>query len=270
MQIRFDRTDLMRVQISHEDPLVVSLTVAECLPEELKSTGNPLLGFDGKRVELIGTVELVVRAPERDLVESFVVVEIYPSYNLLMGRGWIHRVQGVPSTLHQVMRYLSPDGSKVIDIHGDQVAAKECYSVTLRAADVFAWSHSNMPGIDPFVFCHSLKVDPNVRPVKQKQRRFAPERNQIIAEEVNRLLEAGFIGEVQYPSRLSNVVVIQKKNGKWRVCIDFTNLNKACPKDNFPLLKIDQMVDATTGYELLTFLDVYSGYNQIPMDPNDE
>ncbi|XP_059639107.1 uncharacterized protein LOC132281420 [Cornus florida] len=112
MQIRFDKTDLMRVQILHEDPLVISLTVAECLvrrmlidlgsstnimprvtfdrleikPEELKSTGNPLLGFDGKRVELIGTVELVVRAAERDLVERFVVVEIYPSYNLLMGR----------------------------------------------------------------------------------------------------------------------------------------------------------------------------------------
>ncbi|XP_059635908.1 uncharacterized protein LOC132278103 [Cornus florida] len=151
---------MMRVQIPYEDPLVVSLTVAECLvrrvfvdpgssanimprvtfdwleikPEELKSTGNPLLGFDGKRVEPVGTVELVVRAAKRDLVESFVVVEIYPSYNLLIGRGWIHKVQGVPSTLHQVMRCLSPDGSKVIDIHGNQVAANECYSVTQRAA----------------------------------------------------------------------------------------------------------------------------------------
>ncbi|XP_059669043.1 uncharacterized protein LOC132314165 [Cornus florida] len=106
----------------------------EIKPEELKSTGNPLLGFNGKRVEPIDTVELVVRTAERDLVESFVVVESYPSYNLLMGRGWIHRVQGVPSTLHQVMRCLSPDRSKVIDIHGDQVVAKECYSVTLKAA----------------------------------------------------------------------------------------------------------------------------------------
>ncbi|XP_059630057.1 uncharacterized protein LOC132273040 [Cornus florida] len=268
VQIRFDRTDLMRVQILHEDPLVVSLTVAECLvcrvlinlgssanimprvtfdrleikPEELKSIGNLLLGFDGKRVEPVSTVELVVRTAERDLVESFVVVEIYPSYNLLIGRGWIHRVQGVPSTLQQVMKCLSPDGSKVIDIHGDQVAIKECYSVTLRAAskDVFAWSHSDMPGIDPSVSYHSLNVDPNIRPVKQKQKRFTPERNQIIAEEVNQLLEAGFIREVQYPSWLLNVVIVQKKNGKWRVCIDFTNLNKACPKDSFPLPKIDQ------------------------------
>ncbi|XP_059659235.1 uncharacterized protein LOC132306056 [Cornus florida] len=158
-QIRFDKTDLMRVQIPHEDPLVVNLTVAECLvrrvlidpgsnanimpqvifdqleikPKELKCTGNPLLGFDGKRVEPIGTVELLVRAAEMELIKSFMVVEIYPSYNLLMGRGWIHRVQGVPSTLHQVMRCLSPDKSKVIDIHGDQVVVKECYSVTLKA-----------------------------------------------------------------------------------------------------------------------------------------
>ncbi|XP_059629919.1 uncharacterized protein LOC132272857 [Cornus florida] len=157
--IRFDKTDLLRVQIPHEDPLVVSLTVAECLvrrvlidpgssanimprvtfdcleinPKELKSTENPLLGFDGKRVEPIGIVELMVRAVKKNLVESFVVVEIHPSYNLLMGRRWIHRVQGVPSTLHQVMRCISPDGSKVIDIHRDQVAAKEYYLVTLKA-----------------------------------------------------------------------------------------------------------------------------------------
>ncbi|XP_059627141.1 uncharacterized protein LOC132269939 [Cornus florida] len=144
----------------HEDPLVISLTVAECLvrrvlidpgssanimprvtfdrlevkPEKLKPTGNPLLGFDGKLVDLIGMVELTVQAAERVLTEIFVVVEIHPSYNLLMGRRWIHRVQGVPSTLHQVIRCLGPDGNKVIDIHGDQVAAKEFYTVTLKSA----------------------------------------------------------------------------------------------------------------------------------------
>ncbi|XP_059627572.1 uncharacterized protein LOC132270408 [Cornus florida] len=159
-QIKFDRTDLLHVPIPHEDPLVVSLTVAECLvrrvlvdprssanvmsrdtfdrleikPEKLKPTGNPLLGFDGKRVEPIGMVEVEVQAAERVLTESFVVVEIHPSYNLLKGRGWIHRVQGIPLTLHQVMRCLGPNGNKVIDIHGDQVAAKECYSVTIKCA----------------------------------------------------------------------------------------------------------------------------------------
>ncbi|XP_059627811.1 uncharacterized protein LOC132270645 [Cornus florida] len=106
----------------------------EIKPDRLKPTWNPLLRFDGKRAEPIGMVEVAVHTTERVLMESFVVVEIHPSYNLLMGRWWTHRVQGVPSTLHQVMRYLGLDGTKVIDIHGDQVAAKECYSVTLKSA----------------------------------------------------------------------------------------------------------------------------------------
>ncbi|XP_059658581.1 uncharacterized protein LOC132304899 [Cornus florida] len=147
------------MEVPHEDPLVVSLIVAECLvrrvlidpgsnanvmprvtfdrlkieTEKLKPTRNPLLGFGRKRVEPIGMVELTVQAAERVLTESFVIMEIHPSYNLLIGRGWIHRVQGVPSTLHQVMRCLGPNGTKVIDIHGDQVAAKKCYSVTLKS-----------------------------------------------------------------------------------------------------------------------------------------
>ncbi|XP_059644771.1 uncharacterized protein LOC132286452 [Cornus florida] len=143
-QKMFDRTNLFRVQTSHEDPLVVRSSAnvmpkvtfdqLEIKPKRLKPTGNPLLGFARKWVEPIGMVELIVQAAERVLTETFVVIEIHPSYNLLMGRGWIHRVQGVPSTLHQVMRCLGPDRNKVIDIHGDQVTAKEYYSVTLKSA----------------------------------------------------------------------------------------------------------------------------------------
>ena len=124
--------------------------------------------------------------------------------------------------------------------------------------DVFAWSYEDMVGVDPTEAVHQLAVDSRKKPVKQRQRRFAPERNEIIAAEVDRLLKTGMIREVKYPDWLSNVVLVQKKNGKWRVCIDFTNLNKACPKDSYPLPKIDQMVDATTGYEKLSFLDAYS------------
>ncbi|XP_059639627.1 uncharacterized protein LOC132282000 [Cornus florida] len=127
VQIKFARTDLLRIQVPHEDPLVVSLTMAECLVRRVLidpgSSANVMPRIT-KQVEPIGMVELPVQAAEKTLTESFVVVEIHPSYNLLMRRRWIHKVQGVPSTLHQVMRCLSPDGSKVIDIHGDQVAAK--------------------------------------------------------------------------------------------------------------------------------------------------
>ena len=137
-------------------------------------------------------------------------------------------------------------------------------------SDCFAWSHRDMKGRSPEVITHKLNVDPNVKSVKQKRRKFTPERNQIINEEVEKLLDTGKIREVKYPDWLANVVVISKKNGTWRVCIDFTDLNKACPKDPVPLPHIDSMVDATAGHELLTFMDAYLGYNQILMHPDDQ
>lgn len=85
------------------------------------------------------------------------------------------------------------------------------------------------------------------------------------------LLEADTIREVYYSEWLSNTIVVKKKNEKWRVCVDFTSLNKACPKDNFPLSRIDQLVDATTGYKRMSFLDAYRGYHQIAIyDPNQD
>ena len=90
-------------------------------------------------------------------------------------------------------------------------------------------------------------------------------------EEVDRLLSNEFIKKSFYPSWLANPVLVKKPNGKWRTCVDFTNLNKACPKDSFPLPRIDQLVDMTSGHVLLSFMDAYLGYNQIPMHvPNQE
>ena len=80
-------------------------------------------------------------------------------------------------------------------------------------------------------------------------------------DEVTKLLAAGFIREVHYLERLVNVILMKKANGKWRMCVDFTDLNKACPKDNFPLPRINHLVDSTTGHKLLTFMDAFSGYN---------
>jgi hypothetical protein len=89
-------------------------------------------------------------------------------------------------------------------------------------------------------------------------------------EELSRLLAAGFVKEVQHPDWIVNLVLLPKKNGKWRMCIDYTNLNKACQKDPFPLPRIDQVVDLTTGCELLCFLDTYSSYHQIPLTEVDQ
>ena len=101
--------------------------------------------------------------------------------------------------------------------------------------DVFAWSHDDMPGIDPSVIVHKLNVNPASSPIQQKKRVFALERDKAIAEKVRKLLEVGFIQEVYYPDWLANVVMVKKANGKWRMCVDFTNLNRACPKDSYPL-----------------------------------
>ena len=89
-------------------------------------------------------------------------------------------------------------------------------------------------------------------------------------EEMEKLLATGFIREVYYPKWLANVVMVKKSNGKWRMCVDFTDLNNACPKDSFPLPKSDQLIDSTAGHELLTFMNAFSGYNQILMKEEDQ
>ncbi|XP_013616926.1 PREDICTED: uncharacterized protein LOC106323330 [Brassica oleracea var. oleracea] len=133
----------------------------------------------------------------------------------------------------------------------------------------FAWSMSDMKGIDPAITTHELNVDLTVKPIKQKRRKLGPDRSKAVNEEVDRLLGAGSIAEVRYPEWLTNPVVVKKKNGKWPVCIDFTDLNKACPKDSYPLPNIDRLVESTAGNEMLTFMDAFSGYNQIMMHPDD-
>ena len=135
--------------------------------------------------------------------------------------------------------------------------------------DAFAWKQADMGGIDPTVITHRLNTSPSFKPVKQKRRSFAPERQKAINKEVGKLLQAGAIREVEYPEWLANVELVKKANGKWRLCIDFTDINKACPKVSFPLPRIDLIVDAIAGYELLSFMDAFSGYNQISMDTDD-
>ena len=135
--------------------------------------------------------------------------------------------------------------------------------------DVFAWKQADMGGIDPTVIAHRLNTSPSFKPVKKKRRSSAPERQKAINEEVGKLLQEGAIREVEYPEWLANVVLV-KANGKWRLYIDFTDINKACSKDSFPLPRIDLIVDATASHELLNFMDVFSSYNQISMDPDDQ
>ena len=127
-----------------------------------------------------------------------------------------------------------------------------------------------MPGVPRELAEHKLHVDPRARPIKQALRPLNEERRKAIAIEVKRLLDAGFIVAIKYPKWLANLVLVEKKNRTWRLCIDYTNLNAACPKDEFVLPRIDQIIDAVAGSESLCFLDAYSGYNQIKMAVEDQ
>ena len=141
----------------------------------------------------------------------------------------------------------------------------------LRAnQDVFTQKHEDMPGIDRKIIQHCLNVNPECKAMQQKRRAFAPKCNKAVIEEVEKLLEANLIREVFYPDWLANVVMVKKSSGKWRMCVDFIGLNKACPKDIFPLPRIDQLVDLTAGHKLLSFMNAFSRYNQILMDKDNQ
>ncbi|KAL0340339.1 UNVERIFIED_CONTAM: Transposon Ty3-G Gag-Pol polyprotein [Sesamum radiatum] len=124
-------------------------------------------------------------------------------------------------------------------------------------------------GDRPGVVAHHLKLDPSVKPVKQKKRHFGPKKDKIIRGEVNKLLLAEHIKEIQLPEWLSNIVLVPKPDGKWWMCIDFRDLHKAYPNDFYPLPRIDQLVDSTSGCELLSIMDASQGYHQIMLASED-
>jgi hypothetical protein len=128
-----------------------------------------------------------------------------------------------------------------------------------------------MPGVPRRLIEHSLNVDPKATFKRQHLRRFTDDRRDAIKSELTKLLTVGFIREVFHPEWLANPVLIRKKNmNEWRMCVDYTNLNKHCPKDPFGLPRIDQVIDSTAGYDLLCFLDCYSRYHQITIKEEDQ
>ena len=127
-----------------------------------------------------------------------------------------------------------------------------------------------MPGVPKELIEHELKLNQNAKPKKQRLRRFSPEKKEAIKKELAKLLAAGFIKEVFYPDWLANPVLVKKPNNEWRMCVDYTDLNKHCRKDSFGLPRIDEVVDSTAGSTLLCFLDCYSGYHQISLKEEDQ
>lgn len=106
-----------------------------------------------------------------------------------------------------------------------------------RNIQVFAWKIEDMLGVDPQVACHKLNILLGAKPIRQKRRPRSKENRKAIAEEIKKLNEVGFIKEVRYTIWFTNIIIVPKKNGKMRICIDFRDLKKACPKDSFHFLK---------------------------------
>ncbi|KAM1626439.1 hypothetical protein ACFXTN_013441 [Malus domestica] len=136
-----------------------------------------------------------------------------------------------------------------------------------------------MPGISPDIICHRLSINPKIKLVRQKRRSYDAEQYEARKAEVEKLKGIGFVREVNYPTWVANVVLVKKNPTKeslllqkvlWRMCVDYTDLNKGCPKNSFPFPLIDRLIDSTARCELLSFMDAYSRYNQILMNPPDQ
>ena len=167
--------------------------------------------------------------------------------------------------------FFNPSNPELFFLVGSKLSAidrKQLLQLLMSNRDVFAWSVDDAPGVSPDLACHALNIGPKHKLVVQKRRKLAPE--SIVLEELERLLASRAIREVQYPIWLSNTVVVKKKNEKWRFCIDFTDLNTACPKDPFPFPRIDQLVDSAAKHAQLSFLDAFRGHHQIPMGAADQ
>jgi hypothetical protein len=184
---------------------------------------------------------------------------------------------------HDKAQLQSNDGTKTVPL--DQATPKQTVTISedltshdeerllcclSKNKDVFAWSALDLVGVSRSIIEYSLGIDPSVRPKKQRLRKMFDEKTKAAKAEVHCLLEDKFIEPVAYPTWLANVVMVQKKSGKWRMCIDFTSLYKAYPKDNFPLPRIDKIVDSAAGCEVMSLLDCFSGYHQIYMKEEDK
>ncbi|GKV01686.1 hypothetical protein SLEP1_g14226 [Rubroshorea leprosula] len=257
-------------------------------PALLQRYDGPIYGFNNQPVPVEGVFTMnVAFGSGRSYVTPsvrFLVVKMASSFNVVIGRPTLTEIRAVKSKAQtpetdpkqipdewQVMGVEIVDNRPEDETRAAPVEDVEELIAFLRAnKDVFAWTSADMPGIPTSVFQHKLSTNPLKKPVTQKRRLFEGERLKVIKEEVEKLLQAGFIRRVDYCEWVANPVLVKKANGKWRMCIDYTNLNDACPKDCYPMPNIDKMVEAASGNERLSLLDAYSGYHQVPMAPENE
>jgi hypothetical protein len=132
-------------------------------------------------------------------------------------------------------------------------------------SDCFAWDYTEMPGLDRSIVEHWLPLKKGLRPFQQRARQMRTEVLEEVKKEIEKMLEPGFIRSCRYAKWISSIVPVQKKDGRWRVCVDFKDLNRATPKDEYPMPVVETLINAAVGNKILSFMDGNAGYNQIFM-----
>ncbi|XP_075492540.1 uncharacterized protein LOC142530602 [Primulina tabacum] len=283
--ISFGLEDLKGVNLPHSDSLIIQARVAnydilrvfidsssyvnvifkdafvqmDLQGYHLEAVETAFFSFVGHVVYPEGEIVLPLTLCSQDLkksvMTSFTVVDSPSSYNIILGRPAMNELRAVASTYHEKIKF--PVGARVEEVRGDQPSSRKCYVEAVRADQSKTRREEKKARVD----------EVGGRVVEKGEVHFVAEEEH---ETIEELQKAGHIREIQFPTWFSNVVLVPKSTGKWRMCVDFRDLNKACPKDHYPLPRIDQLVDSNSGFELLSFMDAYQGYHQIPLAKGDQ
>ncbi|GKA51251.1 reverse transcriptase domain-containing protein [Tanacetum coccineum] len=249
-----------------------------------------LIGFSGEIIWPLGKLSLLVKIGDEEHSTStwmnFVVVRSSSSYNRIIRRPGVRKIQAVSSTAHEMIKFPVTEGA--IILRSGKIIPIKCAAVS-RPEEQPPAAHQATEerikvAINPDYPEQTIMIGSTLTekgsyatysnegcpPVRQKRRSQAADRNQAIQEEVEKLMDAGIMKEVHYHRWLSNPVMVKRHDDSWRMCVDFKDLNKACPKDGYPLPEINWKVESLCGFPFKCFLDAYKVYHQIKMEKEDE
>nr|GEV88570.1 hypothetical protein [Tanacetum cinerariifolium] len=229
----------------------------------LTQTHTELVGFSGEQLLPMRKIELEVmfgsEGLSRRTTMRFTVVQASSPYNIILGRTGMRELRAISSTTYAMMKFptprgistLVPDGMRFLNADSWKFSSAcrfQLINLLKENKDVFAWQPSDMAGIPRRISQHSLNVNPSIAPMPQKRRVLGPEKSEAVTKEVKEWVKA--VRPVRYPTWISNPVLVKKADDTWRMCIDFKNLNSACPKDYYPLPEIDMKIEAVMGSNL--------------------
>ncbi|GKD40317.1 reverse transcriptase domain-containing protein [Tanacetum coccineum] len=232
----------------------------------LTKTQTTMSGFSGEQVKPLGKIKLDVCFGGdglcRRAIMKFTVIPTPSPYNIILGRPGLKQLRAIPSTIHG----------------GEEVGngtSRRSEATKESGPDRGSTCQPSLPGpvgrgVPRRIIKHTLNANPSVTPVSQKRPVLSPEKSQTVTQKVAEWLKAGIVRPVKYPTWISNPVLVKKVDGSWRMCIDFKNINYVCPKDYYPLPKIDMKIESVVRFPLKCFLDAYKGYHQVQMVEEDE